>query len=210
MLELMASVKKSVPDYPPPVGVVIEDASAPDTWTATSGTTTDGNTYFFNGTTLDTLRIPYQNTPYPTGESVDISLRAIINTIYETSKPVYFLSKWAGATAGENFYDFVLQRHTDGKLAFNVGSLSSSKFVTSAAIALNKEFELRWRVTKDGVFSLAMDGTVVYTGTLPNWRQSPLDWMIGSYLNQGQTAGTVNGARTKWELRGLRINRGKA
>lgn len=203
-------LKKNNPELPPPTSLTIEGAGAPNTWTATSGVSLNGDgSYSFAGTALDTLRIPYQNTPFPTGEAVDIRLRAIIYTIYEPAKPVYFLSKWAGATAGENFYDFVLQRHTDGKFAYNVGSMASSKYATGVAIALNKEFEIRWVVDKNGAFTLSFDGTVVASGNLPAWRQSPLDWMIGSYLNQAQTAGTVNGARTNWKLIGLRIIRGK-
>ena len=209
MLEMLLS-KKMNPELPPPTSLTIEGAGAPNTWTATSGVSLNGDgSYSFAGTNLDTLRIPYQNTPFPTGEAVDIRLRAIIYTIYETTKPVYFLSKWAGATPGENFYDFVLQRHTDGKLAYNVGSMSNNKFITTATITLNKEFELRWIVSKTGAFTLSMDGNVVGSGNLPAWRQSPLDWMIGSFLNAAQTAGTTNGARTNWKLIGLRVIRGK-
>ena len=209
MLEMLLS-KKMNPELPPPTSLTIEGAGAPNTWTATSGVSLNGDgSYSFAGTTLDTLRIPYQNTPFPTGEAVDIRLRAIVYTIYETTKPVYFLSKWAGATPGENFYDFVLQRHTDGKLAYNVGSMSNNKFITTATITLNKEFELRWIVSKTGAFTLSMDGNVVGSGNLPAWRQSPLDWMIGSFLNAAQTAGTTNGARTNWKLIGLRVIRGK-
>ena len=209
MHELLMSKAKN-PELPPPTSLTIEGSGAPNTWTATSGVSLNGDgSYNFTGTVLDTLRIPYQNTPFPTGEAVDIRLRAIIYTIYEPAKPVYFLSKWAGATAGENFYDFVLQRHTDGKFAYNVGSMAAGKYITTAAITLNKEFEIRWVVDKNGAFTLKFDGTLVATGNLPAWRQSPLDWMIGSFLNAAQTAGTTNGARTNWKLIGLRIIRGK-
>lgn len=209
MNELLC-LKKKNPDLPPPTSLTIEGAGAPNTWTTTSGVSSDGNGgYNFTGTVLDTIRIPYQNTPFPTGEAVDIRLRAIIYTIYETTKPVYLLSKWAGATPGENFYDFVLQRGTDGKFAYNIGSITANRFITSATIALNKEFELHWVVDKNGAYIVSFDGAVVGSGNLPAWRQSPLDWMLGSFLNAAQTAGTVNGARTNWKLIGLRVIRGK-
>lgn len=201
-----ALITKSAATLGPPVGIDIEGVAASSSWTRTAGVSGDySGTLNFTGNVVDYVRIPYGGTPFPTGENVEIRIRAVIYSVYEASKPFYLISKYTGATASVNTADWVLQRNTSGILMFNVGANGVNPVGTGTAIPLNEEFEITW-TRRDNTFTIHFNGILVYTGSNAA-RQSPIDWMIGSYLNQGQTGATINGSRALWSLLGLRIRR---
>lgn len=191
----------------PPVGVTVEGAVANSSWTRTAGVGGEytGTLNFDGSARVDYLRIPYGGTPYPTGENMEIRMRAVIYSTYET-KPFFLISKLTGATAA-NSADWSLLRDTAGGLRLTTTTTGGnpSGTPTGATIPLNQEFELKW-VWKDGGFGIYLDNIEVHVGTIGP-RQIPIDWMFGTYLNQGSTGATINGTRALWSLLGLRIRR---
>lgn len=202
-----ALLTKGKPSLGPPVGIDIEGAGANSSWIKTAGATGSysGQMDFSGGSVVDYLRIPYASSPFPTGENMEVRMRLIIYSTYE-NKPFFLISKFTGGT-GANSADWSLFRDTAGGLRLTTTTTGGNPTgtPTGATIPLNQVFEIRWTMI-DGTFKIYLDGTQVYTNTLA-YRQLPIDWMLGTYLNAASTGATVNGTRAFWSLLGLRIRR---
>lgn len=188
-------------------GIGIEGAADPSTWTYTSGVhSNNDNIYTFDGTSqVDYIRIPYANTPWPTGENMEIRLKARISQVYDTANNIYFLAKWSGSTSTTDD-DWVMQRRSDGKLYFTIASLSGNPIATGVSVPIGQDFEIYWRRLGDQFYA-EFNGVQCYSSTFAAQRQAPVDWMIGGYINAANTGVSTNAARAAWSLLGLKINR---
>lgn len=148
------------------------------------------------------LRIPLGSGPAPIGENMEITMRYIIQSNPLTNQAFYLLGKWR-TIAGDGELD--IKRTIGGLLSLDIGTISeSAEQPTSTALPIQAETEIYWQ--RQGTRMLCkVNGNIAYDTTVAAQRVRPIDWVIGGYLNSGNSVQVS--ARGTILVKYLKINR---
>lgn len=170
---------------------------------SSDATLSNGAWNFAGGSQVDYIRIPYQNTPYPLGENMEIRFSARINR--QSDGVLALLCKWL-QVAGNG--EIAIQVLPDGTLINSIGSITEQGTqVTSAVITYGEDFEIYYRFLNNTV---TMEFNGVECLNIPGTpsRSINSDWVIGSYLDPSGNPLQGNFVTdADWKMYNLKINR---
>lgn len=174
------------------------------TLTKTAGCTprsVDGKVvYDFSINTVNWLRIPYANTPYPLGDDCEIIVRFIIREI----KPGQRVILWSRYKQGFDSPSSMIRVNADGGIVYGANNAS---YTTTGVVSFNVEHEIKV-VRVNNTYNVYLDEVQIFqlvrVGVyLANW-----DWVFGSYLSAQDAVITATYAfPVDWSLLGVTVKR---
>lgn len=145
-----------------------------------AGVTKSGSTYSFaGGSNVDYIRIPYSGTPSPVAENCQVTIRFKVASIGGTRLDL--LSRYK---QGADAPSWLISINSSKAVEYIYNNLlvTTSGSISGFGIEQNLIFK---RV--NGVYTITLNGTQIYSLNYPGTFSNTWDWVLGSYLNGAES-----------------------
>jgi hypothetical protein len=141
-----------------------------------AGVTKTGSTYSFaGGSVVDYIRIPYSGTPSPVAENCQITIRFKVTTIGGTRLDL--LSRYK---QGNDAPSWMISVNANKAIEYVYDNILATASGSISGFGIEQVLVFK-RV--NGVYTITLNGTQIYSLNYPGTFSNTWDWVLGSYLN---------------------------